>query len=521
MDNIRSIAQSFGSIKLFKAYLEVPLSRPLPLLSELQSSGVSLTDCPHNGRKDVADKMIIGTYVLNINPSHSLNTNSSVDMLAHAIDNPAPSTIVLISGDRDFAYALSILRLRRYHIVLITLSNAHQSLKAQASLCFNWISDVSGTVDPTSVLHQPTSPLRGKTSIPATHGRFHSDIKNYNLSRFPFEEPYDEKPADSVELSNYIQDKTKYGDMYLTSLKRDSSPDFSPPESEPSKRPPAASMASANGPGSPGRIIYSPAHLNDSIETPLIMTETEAETSHDSNSSQSLPSSGGNSPKLSPHGAIITSGFHTLRGSTSLPNLVLEHEIATNSITEPVSWQQTQMIFPAEPDLRGGFSPSPQQQSMYSTKSYSILDDSQVYDPDLDSVPDSSPASPTNVATSLPTSSFTPPSSLNRVTTTIPNTAQNSKKKKKGKTTNPTPPPPVVPDKFKILVQCLKSHRSKGILRPLRTKIAVEIGCNGTTYRQAGVTKFRDYAAIAEKEGIISLGGWQGTAWISLLEPWV
>ena len=64
VDNIRSVAQTFGSIKLFKAYLEVSenvvaLSRPL-LLSELQSSGVSLTDCPHNGRKDVADKMIIG-----------------------------------------------------------------------------------------------------------------------------------------------------------------------------------------------------------------------------------------------------------------------------------------------------------------------------------------------------------------------------------------------------------------------------------------------------------------------------
>jgi hypothetical protein len=70
VDNIRSVAQTFGSIKLFKAYLEVsehvPLSRPLLLLSELQSSGVSLTDCPHNGRKDVADKTIIGTYVLDI-----------------------------------------------------------------------------------------------------------------------------------------------------------------------------------------------------------------------------------------------------------------------------------------------------------------------------------------------------------------------------------------------------------------------------------------------------------------------
>ena len=66
VNNIRSIAQTFGSVTLFKAYLEiteqVPMSRALLLRSELQSSGVSLTDCPHNGRKDVADKMIIGIF---------------------------------------------------------------------------------------------------------------------------------------------------------------------------------------------------------------------------------------------------------------------------------------------------------------------------------------------------------------------------------------------------------------------------------------------------------------------------
>ena len=67
MDNIRSVAQTFGSVILFKAYLEVteqfPVSRAQALRSELQSSGVSLIDCPHNGRKDVADKMILGKYI--------------------------------------------------------------------------------------------------------------------------------------------------------------------------------------------------------------------------------------------------------------------------------------------------------------------------------------------------------------------------------------------------------------------------------------------------------------------------
>jgi hypothetical protein len=70
VNKIRSIAQTFGSVKLFKAYLEiteqVPMSRAVLLHSELQSSGVSLTDCPHNGRKDVADKMILGMCALSL-----------------------------------------------------------------------------------------------------------------------------------------------------------------------------------------------------------------------------------------------------------------------------------------------------------------------------------------------------------------------------------------------------------------------------------------------------------------------
>ena len=73
VNNIRSVTQIFGSVKLFKAYLEVteqvPVSRAVSLRSELQSSGVSLTDCPHNGRKDVADKMILGICALSLHTS--------------------------------------------------------------------------------------------------------------------------------------------------------------------------------------------------------------------------------------------------------------------------------------------------------------------------------------------------------------------------------------------------------------------------------------------------------------------
>jgi len=64
---IRTVAQSFGTIKLFKAYFDLSQSsspKALSLRSELQTSGVSLTDCPHNGKKEVADNMILGALAV-------------------------------------------------------------------------------------------------------------------------------------------------------------------------------------------------------------------------------------------------------------------------------------------------------------------------------------------------------------------------------------------------------------------------------------------------------------------------
>jgi hypothetical protein len=53
------------SVTPFKAYLDMseqPSKNAVAFRSEPQSSGVSMIDCPHNGRKDVVDKMIIGAY---------------------------------------------------------------------------------------------------------------------------------------------------------------------------------------------------------------------------------------------------------------------------------------------------------------------------------------------------------------------------------------------------------------------------------------------------------------------------
>ncbi|KAF8841187.1 DUF537-domain-containing protein [Paxillus ammoniavirescens] len=131
VNNVGRIARVFGSVTTFKAYLDISTQSPksVVLRSELQSSGVSMIDCPHNGRKDVVDKMIL------------------VDMITFAVDHPAPATIILIAGDRDYAYAVSTLRLRKYKVILIVPSSPHipACLESQASLVIDWSTAVLRT----------------------------------------------------------------------------------------------------------------------------------------------------------------------------------------------------------------------------------------------------------------------------------------------------------------------------------------------------------------------------------------
>ncbi|KAL5511578.1 hypothetical protein ACEPAH_4795 [Sanghuangporus vaninii] len=61
-----------------------------------------------------------------------------VDMFAFALDNYTPTTIAIITGDRDFAYAVAVLRLRGYKVVIISPNAGHASLKVQADVLYDW-----------------------------------------------------------------------------------------------------------------------------------------------------------------------------------------------------------------------------------------------------------------------------------------------------------------------------------------------------------------------------------------------
>ena len=402
-------------------------------------------------------------------------------MLAYAIDNTAPSTIVLISGDRDFAYALSILRFRRYRIVLITLPNVHQSLRAQASISFDWISEILKPVDPT-LSSQLISPHRGKTSSPSAHDKFYSDSMGHNPCSL-FQESYDEKSAKSVEFMTNFQDETQCTEISCTSSKHDSLPPYL-------DRPLAASSTTLNnGPEAPARVVHSPVascHTNGpgSIQTPLSTTAYNSESNLSSRTALT---------QTRPSQALQKS---RLMETSCDPDVLCENQSLIHEYS-PLSHQQ------GPPS-----SINTTQPQHTSSVDRMAVDDSHPGSP----LAQSPPANVTAKVTALTPSLLPPLSTLSSATvsstTHIP--------------ANPLQPTSftVVPDKFKILVQCLKSHRSGGSLTTLRSKIGLEINQNGTTYRMAGVSNFTEYMEMAKKAGIVDLGGFGGAAWVALKAPW-
>ncbi|THH11368.1 hypothetical protein EW145_g680 [Phellinidium pouzarii] len=131
-NKIREAVQPLGAVQMFKAYLDVNLQfTKVVQHSELQSSGVSLIHTPHNAKKEVADKILLA------------------DLIMFALEGEGLSSIVLISGDRDFSYAVSSLRCRGHGIFFISPpSSTHHSLEFLADGIFDWRADILERKDP-------------------------------------------------------------------------------------------------------------------------------------------------------------------------------------------------------------------------------------------------------------------------------------------------------------------------------------------------------------------------------------
>lgn len=73
----------------------------------------------------------------------------------------------------------------------------------------------------------------------------------------------------------------------------------------------------------------------------------------------------------------------------------------------------------------------------------------------------------------------------------------------------------LVPAAFQPLVQTLEHRRNVySDSKPLRSVVGQNL--SQALYKSAGVESFKEYVLLAEKEGIVELGGVNGHAWISL-----
>ncbi|GJE97096.1 NYN domain-containing protein [Phanerochaete sordida] len=498
VDNIRQIAHNYGTVKLFKAYLELSeqnSSRSLGLRSELQSCGVSLTDCPHNGRKDVADKMMI------------------VDMLTYAIDTPAPATIILISGDRDFVYAISILRFRRYNVVVIAPSNAHSSLKSGASYLLDWDRDVLGK-------HARDRHAR-HVSADASANRSQWREPDIGARGSAIDSPVNSIPSPTATRGprRHSCNARPSGMPSPTFLKCPSSEALGDLLSVPVAHsfPPTphhnARALRAEPPGPPSRLPDAPGavHLESNVlqaaldvaasnrRTPISPGTTTSGVFSDFEGTSSL-FDGDNSPDSSSNceAASETPARDIPLGETSSFDLATgERRANTNpvasckfpAIATGADSPPSLSVRMATPDtaaealgLRGELD----------NRTFAVWGA-----PGMPSVPGSiasarAGTSPTDYL--QPTSIDLPLASLDSMPGANP---------------------------FQSLIDILDSARRVGQTQLLRSHVAIQLTKrNERVYHTAGVTKFREFAALAAKFGIVELGGQEGNAWIALQPAW-
>ena len=548
-------------------------------------------------------------------------------MLAFAIDHPIPATIILITGDRDYAYAVSTLKLRKYQVILVVPSSPHTSpsLESQASLVIDWgaallrtrsdslnssqavrqphvgvdaklvakllrelqdspLDDPDATVPPSSNASQTTTRLRRIS----TRDLLESSRHCKNTGSLDSTQEFTHDPASPRKPPSTGNDPTPGGLPIPKTPSRSRRASIntgstrvhgttvvaqSPPAVEwdiPAKNPPPSSASRLSA--SDIADVVGPAKRSPSV-VPSLDTALELPLNHSCPPSsiivrsplgadQSMSVSG--KPTSPPRRNLNyqASPFvmpRALTGVRSIPSSCTQQSLTivgptstiltqakplsetvtgvgdterlngsriedndTNSgrfILHPTHFKEGSRDATGTPKLNdhpywhvvpatsftdgAGVIPSSGNVGVNPTDTplnkHVFLRDGDdlefaVYSP----VPGSEPA--------LSSSAFpSPPSSF---TTTQSDEHDDSTRRDTWA-------------KFKPLIDVLLAARERGIHRPTRSEIALDLvqSCQHV-YQRAGVSRFRDYSALAEEAGMIELGGIAGGAWIALHPNW-
>ena len=123
--SIKAILSHHGDLIQFRGYASIGLNHiPQEKRSDLQLSGCHLVDCPHHGRKEVADKMII------------------VDAMQFAFQHPNGATLCFITGDVDYAYLLATLQRPQWRTIVISRGTMQSMLHVNCDMKMRWETDI-------------------------------------------------------------------------------------------------------------------------------------------------------------------------------------------------------------------------------------------------------------------------------------------------------------------------------------------------------------------------------------------
>ena len=207
---LKSILAPHGDLVQFRGYASIGLGLiPQQKRSDLQLSGCHLVDCPHNGRKEVADKMII------------------VDAMQFAFLHPEGATLCFITGDVDYAYLLAVLQRPQWQTIVISKGTMLSMLHVNCDMKMRWETDILQlryTGEPTSVGHnaeEQVEPLvtednamsiGDKAQIPISYRALIEQQRGSTAADTPISSRFesltaDEEWEDDVELLRAIMKK--------------------------------------------------------------------------------------------------------------------------------------------------------------------------------------------------------------------------------------------------------------------------------------------------------------------------
>ncbi|KAG6891031.1 hypothetical protein C0992_010693 [Termitomyces sp. T32_za158] len=483
---IRSLAHDFGIITSFKAYLEV--SPSLGLWSELQASGVALVDCPHRGRAEAASKMLL------------------VDMITFTIDHPAPATILLISEDRDLAYAISTLRHRKFKVVLLCPADAPDSLVAQADAHFDWEANVlHGSGGDELPLAPSPAPQRARCLSTSSNKVSNSDRKGKDREINNADLRTSHRDNRSCSYSNrHEHTLPNTTNLCRTSSRTTSAGMLQSPES--SAR--TFSPLPKHKPTDEDIVVESSSQPDRRKSFPFLEDETWKE-SRDLQTSSPAPAN--TTVKASPlaykppsapslGASNLQQPFTLTATSTPAATPVL------STIGVPVA--VTPAATPARSTIGVPVAVTPAATPARSTISVPVT-----------ITPTATPARSTIGAPVPSTTVFaTPRSNTEASHKSIPTPAQQHSER-------PTPPMPAVarpaPSHFLPLINALqKRAREQKQTQITRSDLGVDLAKFKGLYAQAKVSKFASYMLLAEEAGIVMFGGSGSDSWVSLRPEW-